>query len=63
MKPEVADEPDAKPLQVKGGAVRFEDVSFTHDARSAGLYDVSFDVPAGSKLAIVGPSARASRRC
>jgi ATP-binding cassette subfamily B protein len=56
MKPEVADAPDARPLQVKGGAVRFEDVSFTHDARSAGLAHVSFDVPAGSKLAIVGPS-------
>ncbi|MDP3739151.1 MAG: ABC transporter ATP-binding protein/permease [Hyphomonadaceae bacterium] len=56
MKAEVADKLDAKPLQVKGGAVRFEDVSFTHDARSAGLSHVSFDVPAGSKLAIVGPS-------
>jgi ATP-binding cassette subfamily B protein len=56
MKAEVADKPDAKPLQVKGGAVRFEDVSFTHDARSAGLSRVTFDVPAGSKLAIVGPS-------
>jgi ATP-binding cassette subfamily B protein len=56
MKPEVSDAPDAKPLQVKGGAVRFEDVSFTHDARSAGLANVTFDVPAGTKLAIVGPS-------
>lgn len=56
MKAEVADKPDAKPLQVKGGAVRFDDVSFTHDARSAGLSHVTFDVPAGSKLAIVGPS-------
>jgi ATP-binding cassette subfamily B protein len=34
MKPEVADASDAKPLQAKGGAVKFEDVSFTHDARS-----------------------------
>jgi ATP-binding cassette subfamily B protein len=56
MKPEVADASDAKPLQAKGGAVKFEDVSFTHDARSAGLSHVTFDVPAGSKLAIVGPS-------
>jgi ATP-binding cassette subfamily B protein len=56
MKPEVQDAPDAKPLTVKGGQVRFEDVSFTHDARSAGIDHVTFDVPAGTKLAVVGPS-------
>ena len=56
MKPEVSDAPDAHPLVVKGGAVRFDHVSFTHDARSAGLEHVTFDVPAGTKLAIVGPS-------
>jgi ATP-binding cassette subfamily B protein len=56
MKPEVADAPDAKPLMVKGGEVKFEDVTFAHDARSAGIEHVTFTVPAGSKLAIVGPS-------
>ena len=56
MKAEVSDAPDAKPLAVKGGEVRFEDVSFMHDARSAGIDHVSFTVPAGSKLAVVGPS-------
>jgi len=56
MKQEVADAPDAKPLKVRGGDVRFENVSFTHDARSAGLEGVTFDAPAGRKLAIVGPS-------
>jgi ATP-binding cassette subfamily B protein len=56
MKAEVSDAPDAKPLMVKGGEVRFEDVSFTHDARAAGIDHVSFIVPAGSKLAVVGPS-------
>ncbi len=56
MKPEVADAPGATPLRVSGGAVRFEQVAFAHDARAAGLEDVSFDVPAGSKIAIVGPS-------
>lgn len=56
MKPEVQDAPDARPLQVKGGEVRFEDVSFTHDARAAGIDRVSFTVPAGTKLAVVGPS-------
>jgi ABC-type transport system involved in Fe-S cluster assembly fused permease/ATPase subunit len=56
MKPDVQDAPDAKPLVVKGGEVRFEGVSFTHDARSAGIENVSFTVPAGTKLAVVGPS-------
>ncbi len=56
MKPEVSDAPDARPLAVKGGAVRFDNVTFTHDSRSAGLEHVTFDVPAGTKLAIVGPS-------
>jgi ATP-binding cassette subfamily B protein len=56
MKAEVSDAPDAKPLQVKGGEVKFEHVVFTHYARSAGIDDVSFTVPAGTKLAVVGPS-------
>ena len=56
MKAEVSDAPDAKPLTVKGGEVRFEDVSFMHDARSAGIDHVSFTVAAGTKLAVVGPS-------
>lgn len=56
MKPEVSDAPGARPLAVKGGAVRFDNVTFTHDARSAGLEHVSFEVKPGTKLAIVGPS-------
>jgi ATP-binding cassette subfamily B protein len=56
MKPEVADAPDAKPFAEAGGEVAFEHVSFAHDARTAGLSDVTFTVKPGSKLAIVGPS-------
>jgi ABC-type transport system involved in Fe-S cluster assembly fused permease/ATPase subunit len=56
MKPEVADAPNATAIDVQGGEVRFEDVSFAHDARSSGLSHVSFVVPAGAKVAIVGPS-------
>ena len=54
--PEVADAPHAKQLVVKGGEVRFENVSFAHDGRSAGLENVSFAVAPGRKIAIVGPS-------
>ena len=56
MKAEVQDAPDAKALEVKGGEVRFENVSFTHEARAAGIDGVSFTVQAGTKLAVVGPS-------
>ncbi len=51
---EVADQPGAPALAVSGGAVRFEQVSFGYDARRPILKDVSFNVPAGHTLAIVG---------
>ncbi len=56
MKPEVADLADATTFKPSGGNVRFDGVSFAHDARAAGLEEVSFEAPAGAKLAIVGPS-------
>lgn len=56
MKPEVADKPDAQVLAKPKGDVAFEAVSFTHDARAVGVSDVSFDLPAGKKIAFVGTS-------
>jgi ATP-binding cassette subfamily B protein len=57
---DVADAPDARDLppcaDQRGGAIRFEHVSFRHGARSEGLSDVSLDVAPGSTVAIVGPS-------
>ena len=53
---EVSDAPDARELKVSGGAVRFEHVSFGYDIRREILQDVSFDVPAGHKVAVVGAS-------
>ena len=53
---EIDDAPGAKPLTEGSGAVRFESVSFAYDERRPILKDVSFNVPAGRKLAIVGPS-------
>ncbi len=55
-KPEVEDRPGAKPLAVKEGTVRFENVSFSYDGDRQILHDVSFEVPAGKMIAIVGPS-------
>ncbi len=54
--PEVADTPGAAPLAIKGGELRFENVSFAYDARREVLNDISFTVPAGKTVAIVGPS-------
>ena len=53
---EVRDAPDAAPLSVTDGAIRFSNVDFHYDANRPILKDVSFDVPAGHTVAIVGPS-------
>ncbi|MBJ3785230.1 ABCB family ABC transporter ATP-binding protein/permease [Devosia sediminis] len=54
--PEIEDRADAKPLAVTGPVIRFEDVSFHYDADRPILKGVSFDVPAGKTVAIVGPT-------
>jgi ATP-binding cassette, subfamily B, bacterial len=52
---EVREAPDAAPLGRIKGAIRLEGVSIRHD-RAAVLEDVSFEIPAGSFCAILGPS-------
>ncbi len=54
--PEIVDKPDAKPLAVTGPVIRFEDVTFHYDADRPILKGVSFEVPAGKTVAIVGPT-------
>jgi ATP-binding cassette subfamily B protein len=53
---EIEDKPGAPALAVNGGEVAFENVSFAYDPRRPVLADVSFRVPAGKTVAIVGPS-------
>ena len=53
---EIADAPNALPLVARGGAVRFEDVHFGYDADREILHGVSFEIPAGKTVAVVGPS-------
>jgi ABC-type transport system involved in Fe-S cluster assembly fused permease/ATPase subunit len=56
QKAKVADAPTAPSLVAKQGRVVFERVSFGYGPKRRILDDVSFDVPAGHKVAVVGPS-------
>ncbi|MDR0481398.1 MAG: ABC transporter ATP-binding protein/permease [Gallionellaceae bacterium] len=51
---EIQDAPDAMPLHLAHGAVRFEHVVFSYDPERQILHNVSFDVPAGHTVAVVG---------
>ncbi|KQW51627.1 metal ABC transporter permease [Pelomonas sp. Root662] len=53
---EIADAPGAAELQVRGGSVVFDDVRFAYDPVRPILHGVSFEIPAGKKVAVVGPS-------
>ncbi|KAG1775930.1 P-loop containing nucleoside triphosphate hydrolase protein [Suillus placidus] len=50
------DKEDAKPLALKGGSIRFENVNFGYHPDRPIFRNLSFTVPAGKKVAIVGPS-------
>jgi ATP-binding cassette subfamily B protein len=54
---EVADVPGALPLALALDAtVRFEHVNFAYDAARPILHDISFEIPPGKTVAVVGPS-------
>lgn len=53
---EVQDKPGAPELNIKQGAIRFDNVEFSYDPDRLILKGISFDVPAGKTVAIVGPS-------
>lgn len=53
---EVADAPNAPALIVNRPSVTFENVVFGYDRDREILHGLSFEVPAGSRVAIVGPS-------
>jgi ATP-binding cassette, subfamily B, heavy metal transporter len=53
---EIEDSPGAAPLPAGGATIRFDRVSFSYDGKRQILHDVSFEVPAGAKVAVVGAS-------
>ena len=55
--PSIQDKPDAKDLTDVKGLVSYEDVSFCYDDDDTPvLQNVSFQIPAGRSIALVGPS-------
>ena len=53
---EVSDKPDAKPLDVTGGEVVFENVRFAYDPNRKILKGLDFTLKPGQTVALVGPS-------
>jgi ATP-binding cassette subfamily B protein len=53
---EIADAPGAQPLKLDGASVAFSHVSFAYDPARPILHDISFEIPAGKTVAVVGPS-------
>ena len=53
---EVADAPGAMPLRIQGAQLAFRHVNFAYDPARPILKDISFEIPAGKTVAVVGPS-------
>jgi subfamily B ATP-binding cassette protein MsbA len=56
IEPEIQDRPGARPLVVAGGEIRFDAVRFGYQPHAVALDSISLTVPAGSTVALVGPS-------
>jgi ABC-type transport system involved in Fe-S cluster assembly fused permease/ATPase subunit len=53
-KPTIKDSPTATALKLDKGEVEFDNVSFAYDERKPTLKNVSFTIPAGKSVALVG---------
>lgn len=53
---EIQDKPGATDLRVNGASIKFDHVNFGYDPKRQILHDVSFEVPAGKTVAVVGSS-------
>jgi ATP-binding cassette, subfamily B, bacterial len=52
--PDIIEKPHALPLARASGAVAFRNVSFTYDGSGIVLDNVSFEIPTGTRLGVVG---------
>ncbi len=53
---EIRDKPDAKILNVQQPSIRFDHVNFSYETNRQILFDISFDIPTGKNIAVVGQS-------
>ena len=53
---EMEDAPDAKPLEIHGGAISFKNVFFSYPSGQGVLSNFTLEVPAGQKIGLVGRS-------
>ena len=56
IEPDIVDAPNAKPISVAGGEVRFDAVRFSYNAGVPAVAGVDLVAPAGATIALVGPS-------
>ncbi|MBL8499662.1 MAG: ABC transporter ATP-binding protein/permease [Nitrosomonas sp.] len=53
---EIEDKPDVQALDAANATIRFSHVDFSYEQNRQILFDVSFDIPAGQNIAVVGHS-------
>ena len=56
LRPEIIDTPDAKDIYDVQGHITFRDVTFSYDDDRVILNNISFDIPRGQTVAVVGPT-------
>lgn len=56
QEPQIVDMPGARVMPRGSGQIKFDDVSFSYDNNRTVLDHLSFEVPSGSSVAIVGPT-------
>jgi ATP-binding cassette subfamily B protein len=56
QQPEISERPGAQKLRVANGDFEFRGVSFGYDESGRGLQEISFQIPAGTRVGVVGPT-------